>query len=77
VEERLEQRPAQQEALRVERLLLARAQMQELPRIIPVVQRVVEVDALVALEPDQVRAGGPCKGLPNLRLANAGLALEQ
>ena len=37
VEQRLEQRAAQQEALRVERLLLAGAQMQQLPRVVPVV----------------------------------------
>jgi hypothetical protein len=77
VQQRLEQRPAQQEALGVERLLLASAQMQELARVVPVVESVVEVDALVALKPDQVGAGGPRERLSDLGLADAGLTFEQ
>jgi hypothetical protein len=77
VEQRLEQRPAQQEALRVERLLLAGAQMEELAGVVPVVERVMEVDALVALESDQVGARGSRQRLSDLGLADARLALEQ
>ena len=59
--ERLQQRPAQQE-LRPEQLARRRARLgrpdrQQLALVVPVVDRVVEVDALVALEPDQLGAG--------------------
>ena len=37
----------------------------------------MEVDALVALEPDQARAGRAGQRLRHLGLADAGLALEQ
>jgi hypothetical protein len=37
----------------------------------------VEIDALVALEPDQARAGRAGQRLRDLGLADAGLALEQ
>jgi hypothetical protein len=73
VEKRLEERPAEQEALRVERLLLAGAEVEELPRVVPVVERVVEVDAFVALEPDQVGARGSRERLSYLGLADTGL----
>jgi hypothetical protein len=38
---------------------------------------VVEIDALVALEPDQPRAGRTCERLGDLGLAHARLALQQ
>jgi hypothetical protein len=53
------------------------AQRQQLPLPVPVVERLVDVDALVALQPDQPR---PCRGgqcLGDLGLPDAGLALEQ
>ena len=89
--ERVEERPSQQEALGVEGLrlggstLLGRvrsdgtscAQVQQLARVVPVVERVVEVDALVALEPDQARAGGGGERLADLGLAHSRLTLEQ
>ena len=58
--ERLEQRPPQQE-LAAEELArggagLGRADREQLALVVPVVDRVVEVDALVALQPDQARA---------------------
>ena len=37
----------------------------------------MEVDALVALKPDQARSGGRRERLSDLRLADARLALEQ
>jgi hypothetical protein len=79
--ERLEQRPAQQEAAREQGAFvdtaLGRAQRQQLPLPVPVVERLVDVDALVALQPDQARPGRRGKRLGDLRLADPGLALEQ
>jgi hypothetical protein len=79
--ERLEQRPAQQEPPREQLALvdaaLRRAQRQELARVVPVVQRLVEVDALVALQADQARAGRAGQRLGHLRLAHARLALDE
>jgi hypothetical protein len=51
--------------------------VKELARIVPVVQRVVEVDALVALEPDEAGPGRAGERLGDLGLADAGLALQQ
>jgi hypothetical protein len=51
--------------------------MQQLARVVPVVQRVVEVDSLVALEADEPRTRGAGERLGNLCLADARLALEQ
>ena len=51
--------------------------MQQLARVVPVVQRVMEVDALVALEADQPRALRSGKRARHLGLADPGLALEQ
>src|SRR5919106_748207 len=61
--DRLEQRPADEE-LRPEELrlgygaFLRRANVQQLARVVPLVHRVRDVESLVALEPDQVRAEG-------------------
>src|SRR6185312_14776634 len=59
--DRLEQRPAQQEAAREQLALvdaaLGGAEREELARVVPVVQRLVDVDALVALQADQPRSG--------------------
>ncbi len=80
--ERLEQRSPQQVLAR-EQLpgafapAFGGADRQQLPRVVPVVERVVEVDALVALEADQPRPLGLSKRLPDLGLPDAGLALEQ
>ena len=45
--------------------------------VVPVVDRVMQVDSLVALQADQARAGGGRQRPRDLRLADAGLALEQ
>ena len=79
--QRVEQRPAQQEAPREQLALvdpaLGRPQREQLPRVVPVVHRVVQVDPLVALQADQARAGGGRQRSRHLGLADAGLALEQ
>ena len=79
--QRVEQRPAQQEAPREQLALvdpaLGRPQREQLTRVVPVVDRVVHVDPLVALEADQARAGGAGQRPRHLGLAHAGLALEQ
>ena len=80
--DRLEQRPADQELgaeeLRlVDRSLLGGADVQQLPRVVPLVDRVRDVQALVALEPDQPRAERLRDRLRSLRLADARLAFEQ
>src|SRR2546422_10422412 len=51
--------------------------MQQLPRIVPLVDRVREVDALVALEADQPRAQHLGHDLGRLSLADACLALDE
>jgi hypothetical protein len=51
--------------------------VQKLARVVPVIESVVEVDALVALEPDQPRPGRTGQRLRHLGLAHAGLPLEQ
>jgi hypothetical protein len=79
--ERLEQGAAQQEATGEELTLvdaaLGRPQRQELARVVPVVQRVVEVDPLVTLQADEPRADGASQRLGDLRLADARLALDE
>ena len=55
----------------------AGAQREQLARVVPVVERVVEVDPLVALQADQARARGRGERLGHLRLPDARLALEQ
>ena len=54
-----------------------RTQVEELARIVPVVEGVVQVDALVALQPDQARACEPGQRLRHLGLAHTGLTLEE
>src|SRR5437667_5465142 len=51
--------------------------MQQLPRIVPLVDRVREVDALVALEADQPRAQHLGHDLGRLCLADACLTLDE
>jgi hypothetical protein len=79
--ERLEERAAQQEAAREQLALvdaaLGRAQREELARVVPVVEGLVDVDALVALQPDEPRARGAGERLGDLGLADPGLPLDQ
>ena len=56
---------------------LGGAQVQELAGVVPVVDGLAGVDALVALQADQLAAGPPAEHLGDLGLADAGLALEQ
>ena len=80
--DRLEQRPADQE-LGPEQLvlrdgaLLRGADVQQLARVVPLVDRVRDVEPFVALQPDQPGAGGRGQRFRGLGLADAGLALEQ
>src|SRR5690606_750186 len=76
--ERLEQRAAD-EVLAREQLVLgvAGADGEELARVVPVVEGVVDVDALVALQADEAGAGRGGERLRDLGLADARLALEQ
>jgi hypothetical protein len=79
--DRLQQRPAQQEAAREQLALvdaaLGGAEREQLARVVPVVQRLVDVDALVALQADQLRARRERERLRNLGLPDAGLALDE
>ncbi len=85
-----QQRPAHEEALGVELVLqglgggarrpaggLGGPQVQELAGVVPLVDGLGDVDALVALEADQLAAGPAGQDLGHLGLADAGLALEQ
>src|SRR5487761_98603 len=81
----VQQRPPQKE-LGAEDLALSRlaiilppeqADVQQLARIVPLVNRVREVDALVALEADQAGAQHVGHHLGRLGLADAGLALDE
>ena len=80
--DRLEQRAADQE-LAPEQLLLGDgallrgANAQELAQVVPLVHGVGDVQALVALEPDQAGAERAGEGLAGLGLANPCLTLEQ
>jgi hypothetical protein len=84
--EGLEQRAADEE-LRPEDLagigargLAARLEqpdLEHLARVVPFVDRGVDVEALIALEPDERRAEARREDLREFRLADAGLALEQ
>ncbi len=56
---------------------LERADIEQLARVAPVVERVGDVDALVALQPDQAAAGDVGEHLRQLGLADARLALQQ
>ena len=84
--ERLEERPADQEVGAEDvvggRLLglaarLEQPDLEHLARVVPLVDRGVDVEALVALEPDQPRAERRREDLGELGLADPGLALEQ
>src|SRR5439155_14890215 len=76
--ERLEKRAAQKEAPRVQLVgSLAAAEREELARVVPVVEGVVDVDALVALQPDQPCPERAGQSTGDLGLADARLALEQ
>ena len=84
--DRLQQRPLQQEP-RAEQLVdrvvvgdLPLGQgpdVQHLAGVVPLVQRLVGVDALVALQPDQLAAEDGGEHLGDLGLAHPDLALEQ
>src|SRR5262249_8190238 len=56
---------------------LCDADPEELSRIVPLVERLRRVDALVALEPDQPRVEHLGEGLRRLGLADARLSLEK
>ena len=56
---------------------LGGAQVEQLAGVVPVVDGLGGVDALVALEPDQLAAGPGREHLGDLGLADAGLAFEQ
>jgi hypothetical protein len=80
----LQQRPAQQEAAREQlgrggltAAALGGAQRQQLALPVPVVQRLMDVDALVALQADQASARRRGQRLGDLGLADARLALQQ
>ena len=79
--QRLQQRPPQQELgpeqLARRRARLGRPDREQLALVVPVVDRVVEVDALVALQPDQLGAGRGRQRARDLGLAHARLALQQ
>ena len=84
--ERLEQRPPDQE-VRPEDVVgagvlglaagLEQPDLEHLARIVPLVDRRVDVEALVALEPDEPGAERRREHLGELGLADAGLAFEQ
>jgi hypothetical protein len=79
--QRLQQRPAQQKPpckqLALVDAALGGAQRQQLTGIVPVIDGVVQVDALVALQPDKPRVGRRRQRAGDLGLADAGLTLEQ
>jgi hypothetical protein len=80
--DRVEQRAADEELgaeelLLVHRALLRGADVQELAGVVPLVDGVRDVQALVALQADQAGARGPRERLGGLRLAHAGLALQE
>ena len=80
--DRLEQRPSDQELGAEELLLrdgalLRRADVEELARVVPLVDGVRDVEPLVALEPDQPRGERRRERLRGLGLPDAGLTLEQ
>jgi hypothetical protein len=51
--------------------------MQQLPGVVPIVERLGGVDALVALHPDGLPLKDPGQGVGDLGLADAGHAFEQ
>ena len=79
-----QQGPAHQEPLAVDLVLaaagsagLGRPQVQELAGVVPLVDGLGHVDALVALQPQQLAARPGGQHLGHLGLAHPGLALEQ
>ena len=56
---------------------LEQPDLEHLARVVPLVDGRVDVEALVALEPDEPRAEARREDLGELRLADAGLALEE
>ena len=56
---------------------LEQADLEHLPRVVPLVDRRVDVEAFVALEPDQTGAETRGEHLRELGLADARLAFEQ
>ena len=56
---------------------LDEADFQHLPRVVPLIQRVGDINALVALEADEARVQQVRENLGDLRLADARFAFEQ
>ena len=81
VSQRLQQRPLDQEIVGIEIFRLARnlglANGKQLARIVPFVEGLGGIDALVALQPYQVALQRPRQRLGGLGLADAGHALDQ
>jgi hypothetical protein len=84
--DRLEQRPLEQVLAReddllrrvgVHALLPCHPQAEHLPRVVPFVEGRVDVQPLVALEPDQRPAGEASEHLGDLGLSHAGVALDE
>ena len=84
--ERLQERTSDQEVVSEDvvraRVLglatrLEQADLEHLPRVVPLVDRGVDVEALVALEPDEAGAETGGEHLRELGLADARLAFEQ
>jgi hypothetical protein len=88
--DRLEQRPLEQELLGEDPLGAAlvavgagrpigrpRLDLEELPRVVPLVDRLVDVEPLVALEPDQPGVERSRQDLRDLGLAHPRLTLEK
>ena len=61
----------------VRALRLGHADLEHLARIVPLVHRRADVQALVALQADQATVQGLCQNLADLGLADPGLALEE
>ena len=89
VAERLQQRPFDQEVgteqlagaraaiARGRAVRLGQADLDQLPRVVPLVHRVGDVEPLIALQADQVGPERRREHLRDLGLADAGLALQQ
>ena len=85
--DRLQQRALDQERIAIElamRLVAAQlaggiedAQLQQLPRVVPLVDGVADVEALVALQPNQVGAERRGRRGGQRGLADAGLAFQK
>ena len=83
--DRLEERALDQEPLAVDPLArlapaaftLGEAYFEDLPRVIPVIDRGRDVEAFIALKPDQLPVERGCESLRDLGLAHTGLALDE